>query len=71
MEKLIKLGDLLEKLNEYINWKIFSSPIKEAFKDERKDKRKGGRPPFNKSAGCIAINGIKYFKLNKDPDAFK
>lgn len=48
MEKLTKLGDPLQKLNEYIDWKIFSSPIEQAFKDERKDLSKGGRPPFSK-----------------------
>lgn len=48
MEKLNKLGDPLEKLNEYIDWTIFSSPIEEAFKDGNKDKTKGGRPPFSK-----------------------
>ena len=48
MEKLTKLGDPLQKLNEYIDWKIFSSPIEQAFKDERKELSKGGRPPFSK-----------------------
>ena len=46
MEKLTKLGDPLQKLNEYIDWKIFESPLNEAYKDEDKDLSKGGRPPF-------------------------
>ena len=46
MEKLTKLGDPLQKLNDYIDWKIFVSPLNEAYKDEDKDLSKGGRPPF-------------------------
>lgn len=46
MEKLTRLGDPLQKLNEYIDWKIFESPLNEAYKDEDKDLSKGGRPPF-------------------------
>ena len=32
LEKLTKLGDPLKKLNEFIDWKIFESPINETFK---------------------------------------
>jgi hypothetical protein len=31
MEKLTKLGDPLQKLNDYIDWTIFKTPIDEAF----------------------------------------
>jgi transposase, IS5 family len=48
MEKLTKLGDPLEKLNEFIDWKIFEVPLNEAFNKEDKDIPKGGRPPFNR-----------------------
>ena len=48
LEKLTKLGDPLQKLNEFIDWKIFESPINEAFKNEDRDLSKGGRPPFNR-----------------------
>ncbi len=48
MEKLTKLGDPLRKLDKFINWKIFESPIYEAFKNEDRDLSKGGRPPFNR-----------------------
>lgn len=48
LEKLTKLGDPLQKLDEYIDWAIFESPINEAFKDDKKDLSKGGRPPFSK-----------------------
>jgi hypothetical protein len=37
MEKLTKPGDLLRKLDKFINWKIFESPINEAFKNENRD----------------------------------
>jgi IS5 family transposase len=46
MEKLTKLGDPLQKLNDYIDWKIFEVPLNEAYKDEDKDLSMGGRPPF-------------------------
>ena len=48
MERLTKLGDPLQKLNEYIDWNIFASPLEVAFKNEESDKSKGGRPPFEK-----------------------
>ena len=31
-----------------MDWKIFESPIYEAFKNEDKDLSKGGRPPFDR-----------------------
>jgi len=48
MEKLTKPGDPLQKLDKFINWKIFESPIYEAFKNEDRDLSKGGRPAFNR-----------------------
>jgi len=48
MEKLTKLGDPLRKLDKFINWKIFETPINEAFKNEDRDLSKGGRPSFNR-----------------------
>ena len=46
LEKLTKLGDPLEKLNDYINWKIFKAPLDSVFNEELKDSSKGGRLPF-------------------------
>jgi len=43
-KNLPKLGDPLQKLNEFIDWEIFESPINEAFKNEDGDLSKGGRP---------------------------
>jgi transposase, IS5 family len=48
MEKLSKLGDPLQKLNEYIDWNIFKAPLETAFLNEKIDKSKGGRPAFDK-----------------------
>jgi len=48
LKKLTKLGDPLEQLNHYINWKLFEEPIEIAFYDAMKQLSKGGRPPFNK-----------------------
>ena len=48
MEKLTKLGDPLQKLSEYIDWRIFEEPLNEVFMDDKKDMAIGGRPPFNK-----------------------
>jgi len=48
MEKLTKLGDPLQKLNEYIDWNIFKAPLEVAFKNDEVNKSKGGRPPFDK-----------------------
>jgi hypothetical protein len=31
MEKLTKLGDPLQKLNDYIDWKIFEMPLEKYF----------------------------------------
>jgi len=48
MEKLTRLGDPLQRLNNYINWNIFKAPLDVAFRDESKDKSKGGRPGFDR-----------------------
>jgi len=48
MERLTKLGDPLQKLNDYIDWDIFKSPLQKFFEEGSKDKSKGGRPPFDK-----------------------
>jgi IS5 family transposase len=45
LEKLSKLGDPLEKLNESINWDVFKGPIKEAL--SREAKGLGGRPAYD------------------------
>ena len=47
LKALSKLGDPLQKLNKYIDWQIFGSPINEAFKNEERDLSKGGCPSFN------------------------
>ncbi len=44
MEKLTKLGDLLQKLNEYIDRKILEYPINEVLNNEERDLSQGGAP---------------------------
>jgi IS5 family transposase len=44
-EKITKLGDMLEKLNEIVNWNIFIPLLDKAI--ARQAYEKGGRPPFN------------------------
>ena len=48
LEKLTKLGDPLQKLDNYIDWDIFKAPLVKAFADEAKDRPNLGRSPFNK-----------------------
>ena len=61
LEKLTKLGDPLKKLNEFIDWKIFESPINEAFKNEDRDLLRGGCPPFNRLILFKALDAAEVF----------
>lgn len=45
LERITKLGDILEWLNEIINWQIFVSVLDKAI--PRQKSEKGGRPPFD------------------------
>jgi len=45
LERLSKLGDPLEKINEVIDWEIFRAPIKKRVRKE--EYSKGGRPPLD------------------------
>jgi len=45
LERLTKLGDPLEKLNEAINWEIFRAPIRKLVRKE--DYSSVGRPPLD------------------------
>ena len=66
MEKLTKLGDPLQKLNEYIDWNIFKAPLEVAFKNEEVDKSKGGRPPFDKLMMFKALIIQSLYNLSDD-----
>jgi IS5 family transposase len=66
MEKLTKLGDPLQKLSEYIDWRIFESPLNEAFKNDTKDLAKGGRPPFSKLMLFKALLIQSLYNLSDD-----
>jgi len=45
LERLTKLGDSLERINETIDWEIFRAPI--CKKIRKADYSKGGRPPID------------------------
>lgn len=66
MEKLSKLGDPLEKLDKYIDWKVFEKPIYEVFIDDKKDILKGGRPPFSKLMLFKALLIQSLYNLSDD-----
>jgi len=65
MEKLTKLGDP-QKLNDYIDWAIFKTPIDGAFIGEQKDKSKGGRPAFDKLMLFKALLIQSLYNLSDD-----
>ena len=71
LEALSKLGDPLQKLNKYINWNIFESPIYEAFNDEDKNLSKGGRPPFNRLMLFKALVIQSLYNLSDDQLEFQ
>ncbi len=48
IEKLSKLGNPLQKLDNYIDWKVFEPTVNQPFEKEGKDRKKGGRPCYNK-----------------------
>ena len=66
MEKLTKLGDPLQRLSEYIDWKIFEGPLNEAYKDEDKNMSKGGRPPFGRLMMFKALLIQSLYNLSDD-----
>jgi hypothetical protein len=43
LERLSKLGDPLERLNDAVDWEMFREPIRKRIRKE--DYKKGGRPP--------------------------
>jgi len=71
LETLSKLGDPLQKLNKFINWNIFESPINEAFKNEDRDLSKGGRPPFNRLVLFKALIIQSLYNLSDDQLEFQ
>jgi len=42
-----KQGDLLEKLDNHVNWEIFRPILDDVFCAYEKDHGKGGRPPYD------------------------
>src|SRR5665647_3172185 len=66
LETVSKLGDPLQKLNEYIDWRIFESPLDQSFINEAKDLLKGGRPPFSKLILFKALIIQSLYNLSDD-----
>ena len=66
LEKLTKLGDPLQKLDECIDWNIFKAPLDNAFLDDSKDESKGGRPPFDKLVMFKALLIQSLYNLSDD-----
>lgn len=66
MEKLTKLGDPLQRLNDYIDWNIFKAPLDNAFNEEAKDRAKGGRPSFDKLLMLKALIIQSLYNLSDD-----
>ncbi len=65
-EKLTKLNDPLLKLNEFIDWKIFESPINEAFKNDDQNLSKEDRPPFSRLLLFKALVIQSLYNLSDD-----
>ena len=53
-------------MDKFINWKIFESPINEAFKNEDRDLSKGGRSPFNRLILFKALIIQSLYNLSDD-----
>ena len=66
MEKLTNLGDPLQKLNRYIDWRIFEKTLNETFKEENKDMSKGGRPSFSRLMMFKALLIQSLYNLSDD-----
>ncbi len=66
LERLTKLNDPLEKLNKYIDWKIFSPVLNQALISSERDETKGGRPSFDSLMmfKALIIQGI--YNLSDD-----
>jgi len=71
LETLSKLGDPLQKLNEYIDWSIFEAPLDQAFRNETKDLLKGGRPLFSKLILFKALIIQSLYNLSDDQLEFQ
>lgn len=64
MDKLTKLGDPLQRLNNYINWEVFRATLEKAF--EAEPKGNGGRPPFDKLMMFKALIVQGLYNLSDD-----
>ena len=56
----------MQKLSRYIDWTIFEEPLDQAFKDNKRDLLKEGRPPFNKLLLFKALVLQSLYNLSDD-----
>ena len=66
LNQLTKLGDPLEKLDNFIDWKIFEVPLNQAFEINKKKISKGGRPSFSKVLLFKALIIQSLYNLSDD-----
>lgn len=66
MEKLTKLGDPLQKLNEFVDWNIFKAPLLKAIENTTIEPSKGGRPAFDRLMMFKALILQGFYNLSDD-----
>jgi IS5 family transposase len=69
LEKLSKLGDQLEKLNNVMNWEIFEPILKGVFAKEAKGA--GGRPPYDYVLMFKILILQRLFNISDDQTEFQ
>lgn len=69
LEKISKLGDTLELLNQIVNWDIFRPVLEAAI--PRKDNSKGGRPPFDELLMFKTIIIRRLYNLSLDETEYQ
>jgi IS5 family transposase len=69
LEKLSKMGDVLEKLNAIINWDIFKKSLDEAI--PRATNPKGGRPPYKNLLMFKVLIIKRLFNLSYEQTEFQ
>lgn len=69
LEKMSKLGDQLEKLNNVMNWEIFEPTLKGVF--AREAKGAGGKPPYNYVLMFKILILQRLFNISDDQTEFQ
>lgn len=69
LEKITKLGDVLELLNRIVDWKIFKPVLDRAILRQKSEK--GGRPPFDNLLMFKVLVIKRLFNLSLDQTEFQ